>query len=278
MKTLIPRVLVSLCLAAPFPLLAQNYVDLDFSNHTQATNGSGDLGPHYTGPVMNFTNVAAASGKNIDLVASVSATSGNYSFVATYPDYSSAVKQPDGDLGFVYQANGYGIGGITYTLDFYQGGGSFTDSLAINNFRLMMYDVDGESWQSESVRVYVADGFYGYQLPTVGGITVTDEGNGSFLFTGPGVNRAETDPSAAFILYFRNTSSINLEMVADTYERVGRQKGPLPNQVFSAIDGDLSMLNGDMSSFGNITLVPVPEPSSLILGLLSALPLLRRRR
>ncbi|MFT3990330.1 MAG: hypothetical protein QM680_02865 [Luteolibacter sp.] len=276
MNTLLPRLFVPLCLVAPLPLMAQNFVDLDFSNHTQATNATNTLGAYYTGTTVNFTNVAATSGNNIDLKATVSGITSNYSFVGTYPDYSSSTNQPNGDLGFVYQADGYGIGGVTYNLSFYQGGGTFSDSLTVNNFRLMIYDVDGESWQSESVRVNIADGFYGYQLPTVGGITVTNEGNGNYLFTGPGVNRAETDPSGAFILYFQNTSSINLQMVANTYAKVGNQNGPLPNQVFSAIDGDLSMLNGDLSSFGNITMVP--EPSTALLSLLGVLPLFRRRR
>jgi len=269
-------IVVAACVLSPVALQAQNYYDLDFSNPVQATNAHDSLGNYYTGNTTDFTNVAPTSGKSVDLRARVTKTAGNYSFVGTYPDYGSVTGEPSGDLGYRYQADGYGVGGITYNLGFYQGGGTFSNQLVVNDFRLMIYDVDGESWQSESVRVNTSDGFYGYQLPTSGGVTVRNEGNGNFLFTGPGVDRSETDSSGAFILYFRNTSSINLQMESNTYATVGGKAGPLPNPVFSAIDGDLSMLDGNTTSFGNVNVVP--EPSIALLGLGSIIFFLRRKR
>lgn len=272
MKAITRALVASGFLASSGTLLAQSYYDLDFSNHVQATNATySGLGAYYTGDTFDFLNVAPTSGQSIDLRASVSNVSSNTSWLGAFPDYSSNTGQPDGDLGYLYQANSAGVGGITYNLSFYQGGGTFTENFVVPDFRLMIYDVDGESTQSESVRVNVSQGFYGYRLPSVGGITVTDEGNGNYLFTGPGVNRSETDPSAAFILYFRNTSQITLNMLSTTTE-----SSPLPNGVFSAIDGDLSMLAGDLSSFGDI--VTVPEPASASLALLGAAGFLVRRR
>lgn len=252
-------------------LYAQTYYDLDFSNHVQATNANySGLGAYYTGTTFDFLNVAPTSGQNIDFRARVSNVTSGYSWNGAFPDYSSASGQPDGDLGYYYQANSAGLGGINYNLNFYRGGGSFNTAFVVPDFRLMIYDVDGEAAQSESVRVNVSQGFYGYRLPVLGGITVTNEGNGNYLFTGPGVNRPENDPSAAFILYYRNTSNITLNMVSNT------SGSRLPNGVFSAIDGDLSMLAGDLSGFSNIILVP--EPTSATLALISATMLFGRRR
>jgi len=253
-------------------LYAQTYYDLDFSNHVQATNANyRGLGAYYTGTTFDFLNVAPTSGQNIDFRGSVSNVSSGYAWNGAFPDYSTSNGQPDGDLGYFYQANAAGIGGINYNLNFYRGGGSFSSAFVVPDFRLMIYDVDGEATQSESVRVRVSQGFYGYRLPILGGITVTNEGNGNYLFTGPGVNRPENDPSAAFILYYRNTSNITLGMVSNT-----SASSNLPNGVFSAIDGDLSMLAGDLSSFGNIILVP--EPTTATLTLAGAFTLFARRR
>lgn len=272
MKAITRALVASGCLASTGTLMAQTYYDLDFSNHVQATNATySGLGAYYTGNTFDFLNVAPTSGQNLDLRASVSSVSSNTSWLGAFPDYSSNTGQPDGDLGYLYQANAAGVGGITYNLNFYRGGGTFTNNFVVPDFRLMIYDVDGEATQSESVRVNVSQGFYGYRLPTVGGITVTNEGNGSYLFTGPGVNRSETDPSAAFILYYRNTNQITLNMVSNT-----TASSPIPNRVFSAVDGDLSMLAGDLSSFGNI--VMVPEPTSATLALLGVSAFFIRRR
>ncbi|WP_411827599.1 hypothetical protein [Luteolibacter sp. AS25] len=246
------------------------FYDLDFSGNVQATNGNqATLGPFYDGTTLDFVNVSPTSGESIDLRTTVT-TQGDYFFYGSFPDYSTATGEPDGDLGYVYGANSAGTGGINYQLDFFQGGGTFSDSLALNDFRLMIYDVDGEDIQSESVIVDTADGFYGYQLPTSNDVAIVDIGGGKFRFTGPGVNRPETDPSAAVILFFRNTSTINLTMESTTSGET------FPNYVFSAIDGDLSLLGNTPQDFGSFT--AVPEVSTTLLGCLGSLLLMRRRR
>ncbi len=204
-------------------------------------------------------------------VAAVSGT-GSYSYAGTAPDYNATTGvEPNGDLGYGYLANSAGTGGMDYSLNFKQGGSSFANDFVINDFRLMIYDVDGESFQSESVAVSTADGFYGYRLPTTNDITLVEDGSGLFTFSGPGTNRDENDPSAAVILFFRNTSSLTLQMRSNT-----TASSPLPNIVFSAIDGDLSLLGATgESAFGSFT--AVPEPSSLLLGTVGMLALCNRR-
>ncbi|MFZ4767026.1 MAG: hypothetical protein ACOYMN_18900, partial [Roseimicrobium sp.] len=91
-------------------------------------------------------------------------------------------------------------------------------------------------------------------------------------FTGPGTNYAETDVSGAFILTYKNTSSILLDFQADT-----SKDSPLPNHVFSAIDGDLSMIGDNLDGFTPPTNVPKPS-GALLIGITGMLALLRNRR
>ena len=250
------------------------YYDLSFSSPVQSTNKTdSDLGAYYTGTTYDFRNVSPTSGTSIDLRVTITNNNPtNYNFIGSFPDYSSKTGQPDGDLGYLYEYSGgknnYGAGGVTYKLDFFTGDGKFKTAFKLSDFRLMIYDVDGEASQSESVRVQDKDGFYGYSLPNVGGINVKKE-TGSYLFTGPGQNRDEDDPTGAFILYYHDTSSISLQMIANTFYGDGGTNG-----VFSAIDGDLSLIGG--GGFGGV--VPVPEPSSALLALFGTLIFMRRRR
>lgn len=250
-------------------VLAETLSDLSFSSPVQSTNISdlGGLGPAYSGTTYDFLNVATG----VDMRVTISAF-GNVSFLGSYPNYSSASGEPSGDLGYRYQANSLGSGGINYTMSFFEAGGTFTTAKTLAALSLMLYDVDGESNQDESVRVFAADGFTTYQLPKAGGMTAQAEGMSSMKFTGPGANRDEDDPSGAVILNYANTSSLTLQMLSDT------TGGSTPNPVFSAIDGDLSLIGGNTSSFNPAA--PVPEPSSFALVAigLGGLVLTRMRR
>lgn len=255
-------------LILPISLSAQTLVDLAFNNPVEGTNttGTGPTGAAYTGTTYRFLDVAPG----YDMRATITSF-GNGQFLYSYPNYSSAAGEPSGDLGYRYQATGsYGLGGIRYKLDFFESGGVFSTAKILPDLALMIYDVDGEANQDESVRVFLSDGFYGFRMPSVGGTTFVNEG-ASFLFSGPGSNRNEDDPSGAFILYFGNTSSLMLEMVSDT------TGGSLPNAVFSAIDGNLSLIGKNFTNFTGIQMVPEPSVGSLLL-LGAAWALGRRRR
>lgn len=255
-------------LILPLSLSAQTLVDLAFDNPVEGTNttGTGPTGAAYTGTTYRFLNVAPG----YDMRASVTSF-GNGQFMYSYPNYSSAAGEPSGDLGYRYQATGsYGLGGIRYRMDFFESGGAFSVAKVLPDLALMIYDVDGESTQSESVRVFLSDGFYGYRMPTgTGGTSYLNEG-ASFLFTGPGSNRNEDDPSGAFILYFGNTSSLVLEMLSNT------TGGTLPNGVFSAIDGNLSLIGKSFTNFTDIQAVPEPSMGSLVM--VGSVWVLSRRR
>ena len=224
------------------------YIDLDFGNPLEATDGTYNLGgnavDYYSGSTMHFSNVATLGGQQIDARLSVTSVVGPYQFVGTMPDYSQGYGVPDGDLGYLYQSTAAGTGGINYRLEFFVGDGSFTELYDLPYFGLMVYDVDGESTQSEEVRAYESDGLVGYRLAnSAGSVTATREPT-SVRFTGPGSNRSETDATGAFIMYFANTSTVNLDMFSVTSSGSGQ-----PNGIFSAIDGDQSILNGDLSGF-----------------------------
>ena len=151
---------------------APDFIDLSFANNVEPTNGQAilNLGPSFSGTVMRFTNVAPGLVPQVDLRISVTGVSPGYVFNNSIPDYrSNSVGEPNGDLGYVYSHNGgaSATGGITYTLEFFEGGGTFTTPMSLPQFRMLMYDVDGESIQSESVRVFASDGFFGFQVPSV---------------------------------------------------------------------------------------------------------------
>jgi alpha-tubulin suppressor-like RCC1 family protein len=218
---------------------AQESVDLQFVNQLQANNTNVSLSsagnwPAFSGTQMDFTNVASLpNGQSIDLRAKVVQVTGPFFYRAIVPNFN------EGDLGFLYANNGYGSGGFVLHLDFFQGGGTFSAPYVMPKLRLTFYDVDGESIQSEGVRVFREDGFSGYELPSGDqSVTLTEESGGeSFLFTGPGSDRSETDRSGAFMLDFTNTASLRLAMHSST------TGGSLNNPMFAAIDGDLSQID-----------------------------------
>lgn len=257
---------------APTSRLEAQAIDLDFSNPVGTSNGSSSLGPYFSDLSLDFRNVASVGGTSIDMRATAS-TWGSISFTGHYADYSSNTGEPNGDLGVYYEATKLGLGGIHYQLDFYVGGSNFTTRANISQLDLMLYDVDGEATQSEMVKAYAADGLTSYQVGNSAASVTASPITGGVLLTGPGRNYDETDVSGAFILTYRNTSSILLDFQADTV----RISNGISNPVFSAIDGDLSMLNGDTSGFQ--APVAVPEPSgALLLGIAGLLIICRRKR
>jgi len=261
------------------PAYSQTYTDLVFNNPVQTTNAyHSQLGNYYTGTTFDFLNVAPASGQNVDMRLTVTGiTSPRYTYNGSLPDYSGAEGEPGGDLGFLFAYNGgtgpsgdFGTGGLTYNLEFFRGGSGFTDPFAIPDFRIMIYDIDGEGSQDEAVAAFADNGLVSYQLFSTSEIAVADQGDGYFLFTGPGAVRDETDPRTAFILRYQNTSSIQLQMIANT-----KSNSPNNNGVFGAIDGDMSMIqSGSLAA----PVFVVPEPSSLALAIMAAAGLAGRRR
>ena len=259
---------------------AQNYLPLDFSQNVQATNAiypnNSTLGPeYYSGFTFDFRNVTTSNGQSVDARVTVLGTAGNYNFVGWIPDYNSAGGQPEGDLGVYYRHDGsfaHPTGGMAYVLTFYEGGGVFENETVLTDFRILIYDHDGEPGQSESIRTYVNDGFTGYQIHDGSGIHTHNEG-ATYRFDAGGANQPETGPEGGFIAYYHNTSSIRFDMFATTHP-----SNPAANNgVFAAFDGDLSLTNGGTGNFG--TFVPIPEPSTLFLAATAlSLAVLRRTR
>jgi hypothetical protein len=260
------------------PASGQNY-DLVFNNPVQQTNEfHSKLGDYYNGTTFEFLNVAPGSGQNVDMRLTVTdVTAPRYGYNGAVPDYSGTLDEPGGDLGllFAYQGGSgtggdFGPGSLTYSLEFFQGGGNFSDPFAIPDFRIMIYEVDGEPTQDEAVVVFADDGLVSYQLPGTTQVAVTDQGDGYILFNAPQVDYGFTDPRTAFLLRYQNTSSIRLQVVANTHNSSRDNNG-----VLIAIDGDLNTVNGG-------TLAPpvyvVPEPSAACLLILAAAGLLLPRR
>jgi hypothetical protein len=261
------------------PVLAQTFEGLVFNQPVQGTDAThSQLGNYYTGTTFDFLNVVPSAETPIDMrVTILDVTAGNYSFRGTLPDYSGVAGEPGGDLGFLYTYTGgsgstgnFGEGGVTYQLDFYSGGGSFTTRQAISNFSLMVYDIDGEPSQGESVMAFADDGLMSYQLFDSSALEVTSGLDGSHRFSGPLALYDQEDPATSVVLNYANTSSVRLRMIANT-----NSMSPNNNGVFGGIDGDLSLIGAD--AFGSPIMV-VPEPSTALLALLGLVPLLRRRR
>lgn len=270
------------------PVWSQTYVDLNFSNNVQSAteknpNGS-TLGPWYhSGSYMDFTNAGSYNGTSIDVRASmIGLTDGEssdlretstYQWVGWLPDYNGAAAY--NDLGVYYRHDGNSAqqtGGIAWTLSFYESGSDFSTPITLPGVRLLVYDHDGEPYQSESIRAFAEDGFAGYQLHNNSGIHVHEE-DGSYRFDSRGQGHPETTADGGMILYYQNTSSIRFDMFATTHPQL-----PGPNNgIFAAWDGDLSVTGGSTAGFGEIVAVPEPS-SSLLISAAGAALLLRRTR
>lgn len=265
--------------ALAMPAMAQNHLPLDFSNNVQAVDSiypnNSTLGPYYcSGTTLDFVNVTSQYGQAVDARVSVLGSSGAYEFVGWIPDYNSAGGQPEGDLGVYYRHTGdfsAPTGGIAYAITFYEGGGTFSNTTALEDFRILIYDHDGEPGQSESIRTYMSDGFSGYQIRNGSNITATGEG-GSWRFDSGGANLSETGPEGSFIAYYRNTSSVRFDMFGTTLPSNPAQN----NGIFAGFDGNLGLTHHHTPGYGEF--VAVPEPSTMALPLLAFAGILVRRR
>jgi len=242
-------------------------INLDFSNQIEVndTTSAFSLGPAYTGNTMHFLNVANDGTTALD--ARVTATSfGDYSFDYHIPDYNQTTgAEPNGDIGFMMGSTQVGSGGLTYLFELFDGTGSnsntFLTPFEASLLSIMIYDVDGESSQSETFRAYLSDGLYSYQTGDhVSSLVASVEGGGEVLFTGPGTNFSEQSTAGAAILNYKNTSNFTLRFESETYTSNGY------NPVFSAIDGDLSM-----GTDGFKPPVTVTEPDMIALVFLCGL-------
>lgn len=268
------------------PARAQTFLPLDFSRNVQAVNAiypnNSTLGPeYYNGLTLDFVNVTTQGGQAVDARVTVLSTSGNYEFVGWIPDYNQDAGQPEGDLGVYYRHNGFfppenplserfSSGGIAYTISFFVGDGSFTTSTVLSEVGFLIYDFDGEPYQSELIRTYQSDGFAGYRIRNGSGITSLADG-GTQVFQAPGTNLSETGPEGSFIAYYQNTSQIRFDLFSTT----STNNPPGNNGIFAAFDGDLGLISGDLSGYG--AFVPVPEPSAPLIAATALSSLLLRR-
>lgn len=275
-----PALIGSLLLIASLTAYSQNFLPLDFSHNVQATNAqypnNSTLGPdYYSGTVLDFKNVTTSNGQVIDARVNILGTAGSYEYVGLLPGYNDANGQAGDDLGVYYRhINGdfsEPTGGMAYTITFFDGDSSFTNLATLSDFRLLIYDFDGEPGQSESIHTFVQDGFTGYQIYDGSGITATNEG-ATYRFDSGGSNQSETGPGGSFIAYYQNTSSIRFDLFSTTLP-----SNPAANNgVFAGFDGNLGVSGGQTSGFGSF--VPIPEPSSFSLTACAlSLGLLRRR-
>jgi hypothetical protein len=283
-----PRAIFALTSLFAVSAYGQTYVDLDFSHNVQPAleknpNGS-TLGPWYSSAsYMDFANAGTYNGASVDVrVSMIGLTDGEssdfretstYQWVGWLPDYNSASSS--NDLGVYYKHDGnyaQQTGGIAWTLSFYEGGSDFSTPITLPGVRFLVYDHDGEPFQSETVRTFGADGFAGYQLHGQSGIQVQDEG-GTWRFDARGQGQPETTADGGMILYYQNTSSIRFDLFATTKPGL-----PGPNNgIFGAWDGDLGLTGGGTDGF--LPYVTVPEPSpTLLFGLTGIGLLLRRNR
>ncbi|MDW4499131.1 hypothetical protein R5H30_14130 [Sulfitobacter sp. D35] len=242
-----------------------------------------------------FTNVATDSGRTVDarIVATVKAetdfgevgNSGRHGDPGFIPDYRPSGTRDGGDLGIFYYGNGINSteNGVRLGFEFFDGtgaqSGTFSNAIEVSELNFAIYDVDGESrakggWsdQSEFFRAFVSDGLQSYQLGnTPQALTAEQEGD-VITFRGPNKNFSESDATGAVILKYANVSSFDLDFGSV------QSYGTVQNAVFSAFDGDLSLV--DLRNFRD-PMTPQAVPGPLSLPLLAAgvglLGFLRRR-
>jgi hypothetical protein len=298
-------------------------VDTTFSPLTSVTNvGGANLGNGYSNPTIRYRNVGTDSaGQAFDAVVTASVystsapvsatnTNGTYSFTGHVPNYRSAnttaaAGAPYQDAAFIYQINsGTGKGRIDYKMEFFTTTGgihNYSTAYTAADLRFLVYDVDGSkvgantvgsstNRQAENLRIAKGAGLVGYQVGTgINSLSVTEPtGTNSYLFTGPVDNYAETDTTGAVVLYYQNVSSVTFGFEADTTTNTTGVDG-----VFSAIDGDLSLIAGqnlDLTVTANASAkgfssyvstassTAAPEPFTIVGSILGGTAALRMRK
>lgn len=275
--------------AAPVPLLFNN--PSTPTNVAELFNGSGAAISNTLS--VDFTNVATDGGTTVDARVTATVKNGT-AFGPTnstgnpvsgfLPNYNSLPgTQPQSDLGFLFYGSGVGLPqGIALEISFFDGtaglAGSFSNPFTLSAVDLLVYDVDGEPFQSEGLTAFTADGLVSYSVGNTPQRLTPTPVAGGVQFDGPGQNFSETDASGAVLLNYENTNSITLDFVASIVF------GPQPNGMFAGIDGQADLI--DVSNFAPPVSAadvpsPVPLPSALPLFVASLAGLgfvLRRRQ
>lgn len=260
--------LSSACAFASVANAGVSYTGLNFSNWIDEGGPTvAFLGNTYEKNLtMKFANVANVNGMAIDATITATAVTGNGDWGGWSGNYNGGANEPRGDIAMYYLGDA-GTSYFTYSLQFFVGGSSFTQRQALDSFRLMMYDVDGDAAQDEFATAYKADGLVGYSR---GALMKATESADSVRFEGPGSNQPETDTDGAFFLYYANTHTVNIRMENFT-------TGAANNAVFSALDGDSSLLPFMTGTFTPVSPV-VPAPGAVALLGLAGLAAGRRQR
>jgi hypothetical protein len=256
---------------------------LDTSTSTNFYNAS--FGPGVANSVIHYKNVAVG----VDAVITATVTGANYSFSEHIYNYSANLAgQPTGDAAFFYQIapNSTGLGTMNYKIDLFASGSNYSTAYVAPDLRLFAYDIDGEAAQGESLRVAKdtgTGGLVGYQIGSGATPLIVTDNATNYLFSGRDANLPESNTSGGVLLYFQNTSSVNLQFEANTRTATAAGTGlpvgsPTGNAVFSAIDGDVSLIGNNATNFdattGHATAAAgfgsysaaqkIPEPFSII--------------
>lgn len=262
---------------------------IDITRSTYNANGvipGSANGEVVTSNSVYYKNVATG----VDAKITATATGSNYQFDIHEVNYTAAGNS-NGDSAFDYSIspNSTGKGGLTYQIDLFTTDGTthdFINAYVAPELRFLVYDVDGEARQSEDVRVAKSASFIGYQTGTSANALIPSSDATSYLFSGRNANVAETDASSAAMLYFANTNTVTLNFEANT-----TTASTFRNYVFSAIDGDLSIIGKTGTPFSNRTftgyntfvstsspVTAVPEPFTIIGTLVGGTAALRMRK
>lgn len=241
-----------------------------------------------------FRSVATDQGKTVDALISTTVKhgtdfgdiggSGRFGDPGFIPDYQPWGSDTAADLGFLYYGNGInGLeNGILVEFTFFDGtgdlAGTFDQMLEIAELNFAIYDVDGESIrlgnsadQTEFFSAFVSDGLTSFQLGDTPQALTAEQRGDAILFSGPDKNFSESDASGAVILNYENTSQFRLDFGSV------QSSGPYQNGVFSAFDGDLSLIA--QSDFSDpVTPVPAPAALTLLLGALGGMRLFKRKK
>jgi hypothetical protein len=268
-----------------------------------STTAAVGTGLAYTNSAIGYANVGTgANGVALDAKITAtpfttSTTGSAYTFQQHLANYTSAGNS-SGDAGFRYLANDLNAGGMTYKLDLFVSDAShtFTTAAAGQDLSFLIYDVDGENangfTQTEALRIFKGNGSSGFSSYRLGStsdsLTVLSENANSYVFGKAAAgNVNETIVSGDIILNFKNTNSVLFQFEANT------TAGGVPNGVFSAIDGDFTMLpnttDGALinpktgsAAFGSVVnasaATAVPEPFTIIGTLIGGTAAVRMRK
>jgi hypothetical protein len=280
-------------------------IDLNFSTIDTALDTTTSVnyynfgfGPGVASNVIHYKNVYSG----VDAVVTATVTGANYSFSEHIYNYSAnTAGQPTGDAAFFYQIapNSTGLGTMNYKIDLFASGSNYSTAYVASDLRLFAYDIDGEAIQGESLRVAKdtgTGGLVGYQIGTAANALIVTDNPTNYLFSGRDANLAESNTSGGILLYFQNTSSVNLQFEANTRTASAAATGlpvgsPTGNPVFSAIDGDVSLIGNNATNFDASgrattaagfgtyqTATKIPEPFTIIGSLIGGGVAFRMRK